>query len=271
MPALGYALVHRPKTMFAAFDRTPSWALVACLGLVVGVAGTKLDSSGSVIGHSAGQIVAVNTAWGGFPTTDDEIIKRATEMGATSRKLASGFKTVIFPEAVLGVREVGNFAVFKSEVLRRAARDGQVIVVGAYLDLGHGRLQNAALVFRPDGTNSEVIAKQTPPLATWNPTAKNGHVPANWLAKATTNIAPGINARIMLCYEEYIVFFHLLSEAREDQQIVVSIANRWASHDELSSIVQAAHTEGMARLFDRPWVRAENNALPTVTLHEFKY
>lgn len=62
----------------------------------------------------------------------------------------------------------------------------------------------------------------------------------------------------MFCYEEYIPALHLLNEAYDDHNLVIVMANGWAAANLTASDVQAAHSEGMARLFGRRYLRAEN-------------
>ena len=50
----------------------------------------------------------------------------------------------------------------------------------------------------------------------------------------------------------------LIDEAAYDHNMVVVLSNLWATKDPLSSLVQGAHTQGMALLFGRRWVRAVN-------------
>ena len=60
------------------------------------------------------------------------------------------------------------------------------------------------------------------------------------------------------CYEEYMPILSLIDEAAYDHNMVVVLSNLWATKDPLSSLVQGAHTQGMALLFGRRWVRAVN-------------
>lgn len=232
----------------------------------VGLIGDKLDASVVARGRLVGRIGAIHTEWGRFPKSDSEVISRIGKIGKTVQSLAGGqdgFDTVVFPETIIGLYEVGTSAVLKGSVLINSQAAGQTVVIGADLPLEKGRYQNVAIVFRPDGSTSYIAARQTPPVATWAPWLKDGHFPADWFANSTANVGGGIRARFMFCFEEYMPILHLLSEAREEQQMVIAMSNGWASRNPLSSAIQSGHTEGMAKLFGRQWIRAENRALPT--------
>lgn len=84
------------------------------------------------------------------------------------------------------------------------------------------------------------------------------HFPADWLAGGTVHLGGQVKARIMFCHEEWMPALHLLTEAREDHEMIIAMANLWAAKDPLAAHVQAAHTQGMALLFRRPFVRAVN-------------
>ncbi len=235
------------------------------LGIVFGLAGDKLDSSDKGRGRMAGRIAAIHTDWGRFPNTDEEILNRVDKVGKIVRSLAGGpdgFDTVVFPESILGIYDVGTSAVLQGSVLINAREAGQTVVIGADLKIGHGRYQNVAIAFRPDGSTSYIAARQTPPVVAWAPWLNDGHFPADWLANSTVNVGGGVRARFMFCFEEYMPLLHLISEAREDQNMVIAMSNGWASQNPLSSAIQSGHTEGMAKLFGRQWIRAENRALP---------
>ena len=63
---------------------------------------------------------------------------------------------------------------------------------------------------------------------------------------------------MIFCYEEYIPVLSLLNEALDDHQIVVVMSNTWADKIGLNSKIQNRHSEGMALLFGRKLIKAEN-------------
>lgn len=267
VPAAAGALIKASSTNFkwARFAHlvAPASALVIAIGL--GIVGDKLDASDSGRGRVAGRIGAIHTEWGKFPADDLEVITRIDRIGKIVRGLAGGsdgIDTVVFPETIIGLYEVGTAGVMKGSVLINAASAGQTVVVGADVPLGGGRYQNVAIIYRPDGTSSYIAARQTPPIATWAPWLKDGHFPADWTSTSTAAVGGGIKARFMFCFEEYMPLLHLISEAREEHQLVIAMSNGWGSRNSLNSAIQSGHTEGMAKLFGKTWIRAENRALP---------
>lgn len=238
------------------------WALVVglCLAglLVVGTS----SRSGIEEARVAGKIGALTTYFGPYPEPNSvDLMSRIGKMGKAVASLAGGddgIGTVVFPESVLGTYEPSLYPILQSEILNQSRLAGQTVVVGAGLPQGDGTWQNIAIVFRPQGAPSYVAARQAVLVGAWAPWSRTLHHPADWLADPTANIGGGIRARFMFCWEEYLPLLHLLSEARFEQQLVIAMANHWSSGDPLASSVQAAHTEGMAKLFGRKWVRSTN-------------
>lgn len=62
----------------------------------------------------------------------------------------------------------------------------------------------------------------------------------------------------MFCYEEYIPLLALIDEATRDFNLTVAMSNTWAANSETASAIQAYHSQGMALMFGRRILRAEN-------------
>jgi len=264
-PLLAVALAIWLPRRFARW-----WTPTAALGvvvLVVGVLGERPADSPTA-GRLAGSVGAINTQWGEFPEPGSmEVIQRIMKIGQAAQQLAGGeggLSTVVFPETVLGRYDPSLFPVIQMEIANRIKATGQTVVVGADVMSGPGRYLNAAIIVRPDGSTSWLSARQTTPVGQWRPWHAL-HMPADWLAPSVVELGPGIKARLMFCHEEYMPLLHLLSEAREPHNLVVGLANLWAASDALPNAVQSAHTEGMARLMGRRWVRAVNTAAAGAT------
>ena len=238
------------------------WASVLglCLAGVV-VAGAS-GRSGVEEARVAGKIGAVSTMFGPYPQPNSvDLMGRIGKMGTAVASLAGGedgIDTVVFPESILGTYDPSLYPILELEILSQSRLAGQTVVMGAGLPQGDGTWQNIAIIFRPQGAPSYVAARQAVLVGACAPWSKTLHHPANWLADPTANIGGGIRARFMFCWEEYLPLLHLLSEARFEQQMVIAMANHWSSGDPLAASVQAAHTEGMAKLFGRKWVRSTN-------------
>jgi hypothetical protein len=218
-------------------------------------------------GRVAGRVGGVQTQWGATPAAEsDEVLLRAARMGRVLRKTAGGpdgLDVVVFPEGVLSVYDPLLFPVLQVEVLRAAREAGQTLVVGASLPIGRENVfQNVALIFRPDGSSAVVAARQSVPVAMWHPWRTEGNYPSDWGLNPVVSLGGGVRARVMLCYEEFVPFFHLLGEASGDQSLVVGMANSWAAGSAIHTEMQMRHTQGMARLFGHRWIRSENRPLP---------
>lgn len=246
-----------------AIQRAPKWAVPGMMSLLAIMTATAGMQPG---GNSAGKIVAragaVSTHLGGPPPPYSmEVMERVEKIAKVTQSLAGGddgFTTVIFPESVIGIYDPSLYPVLETSILKKARDAGQTVILGADVQIGSSQWINSALVFRPDGSSTYLAARQSAPVSMWKPWAKDGHYPSDWLGRNVAPIGGGLTARFMFCYEEYIPMLHLLDEALFDHNIVVAMSNLWPSHGELANHVQAAHTQGMALLFGRRWLRAVN-------------
>lgn len=246
----------------------PNQRWIVAVALVVAIAVPALVGMqpGGDAGKIAGKIGAVSTRFGEPPPPYSlEVMLRLEKIGDATAKLAGGedgLDTVIYPESIIGPYDASLYPALDLSVLRKSRLAGQTVIIGADLEIARGKWQDVALVFRPDGSSSYVAARQTPPGATWTPWSSKSHYPANWLADNTVNIGGGVKARVIFCFEEYMPILHLIDEAAYDHNMVVVLSNLWAVKDPLASLVQGAHTQGMALLFGRKWVRAANFSKP---------
>lgn len=240
-----------------------SWTTPAAVGLGVAITALLGMQPGGDVGKVAGRIGAVSTRFGEPPPQFSlEVMTRIEKMGDATAKLAGGddgLETVIYPEAIIGIYDPSLYPALNISLLRQSRPAGQTVVLGADMQFGPGRFQSAAMVFRPDGSEAYVNSRQSAPVSMWAPWSSERHYPLNWFADNTIDIGNGIKARVMFCYEEYIPILHLIDEAAFEHQLVVSMANLWPSEDPLASLIQGAHTQGMALLFNRRWVRSVNH------------
>ena len=238
------------------------WISPVALFLALAIPAFVGIQPGGDAGKVAGKVGAVSTRFGGPPPTYSlEVMLRVEKIANATAKLAGGddgLDTVIYPESIIGQYVPSLYPALEASIFRRSRPAGQTVILGADLELARGQWQNVALIFRPDGSSSYISSRQTPPGAMWTPWSSVRHYPANWFTDNTVNIGGGVRARIMFCYEEYMPILSLIDEAAYDHNMVVAISNLWATKDPLSSFVQGAHTQGMALLFGRRWVRAVN-------------
>lgn len=236
-----------------------SWIVVGLLFAVVWTWGLVPQPQD---GRTASQVRAVQTQFGRFPAYGSvDVMQRLVRMGELSALQANGqdmVKAVAFPETIIGLYDRSLQPLIDLELVAPLKAKGQTLVLGADVAFGSNRFQNAALIFRPDGSSTLIAARQTVPIAQWRPWSRGSHFPADWLEQSTADLGGGLRARFMFCHEEWMGVLHLLSEAREEHELVIAMANLWAASDPTASYVQDAHTQGMALLFGRVYVRAVN-------------
>lgn len=250
------------KTSYKPWMPAMAVAVLAALACMAGAV-PKPDAD-----RLAGRIGGVETRLGAFPKYGSiEVMDRLGRLGKAAAHLAGGedgIQTVVFPESIIGLYDPTLYPAVELEILKPIQQTGQTVLIGADVQTGPGRYQNGALILRPDGTSNWIAARQAVPFAQWRPWDKSFHMPSDWMAISTVNIGGGVRARIMFCVEEWMPILHLLSEAREDHQVVIAMANLWATADPLAAYVQGAQSRGMAMLFGRKLVRSVNLGRPKI-------
>ena len=212
-----------------------------------------------------GEYAALQTRFNGYPETPDQQVTRVEKLASVLKVVADGqargseLKLLVLPESIVGLHSSGLDFVLQSDWLPILKSSGISVLYGVDYALSRGRFANRAVLLRPDGTTSSISAKQTPPVAQWAPWSNTIHFPADWLSPAILEVTPGVRARVLICYEELMPVLHLISEATEDAQMVITMANHWPRGGNMVGHLQSVHTEGMARLFGRHWIRSFNS------------
>jgi len=251
----GCVLVRRARVSEAHV-----WHLPLVMGLIAAFLVTLSLRQDRMDGSVVGDMAAFATGWGSPPRTDEEIIARLEKAGAMAREASGGeggARLVVFPETSMGKYDTSFGPVFRNELVAQAQAGRQAIMIGGEVALPDRTAQNLAVLIRRDGTISYVTQRQPAPISMWAPW-KDGHFPADWFGTNTLQIEPGLRARVIFCYEEYLPFLTLINEARDPHTLVVVMANGWAIPNLEASHIQETHTEGLARLFGRKYLRAEN-------------
>jgi hypothetical protein len=164
----------------------------------------------------------------------------------------------VWPESTIGSYHRGVQTLLKVEVLGAAQKKGQAHVIGLDFPVKKQHL-NAALAFVPDGTEKLVVARQPAPAALWRPWSDQTYV-RNWMADSHLEFE-GKRLAFTFCYEEYIPILYLLNEWRYRPTVSVVMANTWAARNPEMAAIQTAHSKWMAKLFSRPYVKAENRPI----------
>jgi hypothetical protein len=234
--------------------------LMAC-----GVMLTCLAAAGAlharVEPRGASPLQAISTGWGRI-SGEDAALARIAEMGSIERSMApSQPATIVWPESIIGQYAPSMFPVLELELLRPARRSGRTHVVGMDVSVHGAGLLNSAVAFYPDGSSATATARQPAPVALWRPWTGRSFV-ADWTSRNVLPAGDGAQAAIIFCYEEYIPLLYLLNEVRDAPTLYVAMSNTWAAQDATADVIQGQHSQGIAKLFGRPYFRAVNRPAP---------
>jgi hypothetical protein len=202
--------------------------------------------------------VAMTTHWGRLSSMD-AALQRIEDMGRRSAlEPAAGAAAVIWPESSIGRYDPAYFPVLSIEVLRAAAKTGTTHVIGMDLPLPGEQFLNSAVAFYPDGRTATATARQPAPIALWKPWRTEGNFIANWRASNLLRLGQGDTAAVIFCYEEFFPTFYLLNEALNRPSVYLALSNTWAAEYRAADDIQRRHSEGVALLFGKPYLRAVN-------------
>ena len=257
VPAL--ALAQSPK-----FAWTVGRRVVVSLGLIVLGASAGVIAYRPVENRVAGDAAAVSTQWGAAQD-EWEILARIERMGRANERFAqeTDTKVIIYPESVIERYTPALAPVIAMEITNPAAKAGQTVILGADLPNASGNLELAAIAFYPDGRTATAVARQTVPIALWRPWQDTGSYLVDWRANNLLTIKDGLRARVLFCFEEYVPILSLINEALDPHSIVIVMANTWSAREELGPIIQSQHSQGIANLFGKRLLRAENRPKPS--------
>lgn len=211
--------------------------------------------------RSVGILHSVGTHFGKPPANDEEKVARLENVGQIVRRLAANpdfaGSILVFPETTLGSYDDTFAPVLRGEVLAPAREAGIHLVLGMEIKNRSGQRYNVATLFSPDESMQVVAQRQPAVVSMWAPW-RAGSFTADWGRDTTLRIGKDLVFRVVICYEEFLPFVHLLDEIRGRYLAKVVMSNSWAAGTMGLPMVQRQHTEGMARLFGRTVVRAEN-------------
>lgn len=258
---LGVALVAlMPALALAGAAATPKRLRPALLAvLLVALAGTGLLLQAYPDTARFGPIETQATAWGPL-AGGDAVLERLQRMGRTAS--ASPARVQVWPESILGRYEPALAPVLEIELLQQARATGRTLVIGMDLPLTGNRLLNTAVAFYPDGRRAVAVARQPAPLSLWKPWRRRDTFVADWRAANLLELGDGERAAVIFCYEEYVPLLYLLNEAFDAPTLYLALANTWAASEPEAAAIQTWHSLGMARLFGRPYLKAENRPVP---------
>lgn len=211
--------------------------------------------------RAAGPFIAANTSWGAPPKNDGEAIDRYSAVSEVLQKVGAKKldpqPVLVFAETTLG-RYDNTFMFAHQSLLKLPARLYAVnAVIGREFKGKNGEMLNQAVFIDSSGKEQVVNQRQPALLSMWAPW-RNESFSIGWMRDTKIQVTPDISARVVICYEEFLPFITLLDEWRGGHDVTLVMANAWPTKDDALRHVQATHTEGLARLFNRKIVRAEN-------------
>lgn len=200
-------------------------------------------------------IQAEGTNWGVLKGEHDALLRMQRMGAAKPDQLAA---TVVWPESIIGRYDPSLYQVLNLEVLEPSRRAGRTQIIGMDIPLHGNRELNSAVAFYPDGRTVTATARQPAPLSLWRPWRETDTFVADWTAHNVLAVGQGDRAAVIFCYEEYMPVLYLLNEALDHPTIYLAMTNTWAAKDAGAAAIQTWHSWGMARLFGRTYIKAEN-------------
>lgn len=227
-------------------------------GAALVIAGLAI--AGALHPHTGGALAArgvhgMNTAWGELETPDAAL----TRIESMGRQVPpADTQVAVWPESILGRYEPALYPVLELELLAGAKRTNLTHLIGMDLPLQNERLLNGVVAFYPDGNTATAVARQPAPVSLWRPWRSSHTFLADWTASNMLPLGQGDTAAVLFCYEEYMPILYLLNELRDRPTLYLVLANTWAAQEREAAVIQTMHSKGMASLFGRPYVKAEN-------------
>lgn len=253
--SLGLALCAGAAGAVIRDGRIPTRLAAGGVAGVLAGAGLMVHAPSSVtVDPVVPGVVAVPTNWGRL-TDEEQVLARIEAMGR--ERVPDNAHAVIWPESVIGLYRPSLYPVLEAEVLRRARAAGRTQVIGMDLQMPGERFQNAAVAFYPDGSTATAVARQPAPLSLWRPFTSGWSFEADWRAGNVLRIGEE-RAALVFCYEEYLPVLFLLNEIWDKPSAYLVLTNTWSTPDPVGARVQTLHSLGMARLFGRAFLKAEN-------------
>lgn len=242
-----------------------AWGWLTVLMLVLCLATNRPDASDVWRGRVAGDAVAMTTELGRFPGDVDQQLDRFERLSRSLKVLtddANGhldLSLVVLPESIVGWETFESQRILDQHWQPAVARGDLSVLYGSDVLGADGRVVSRAVLVNPLGERVVRYVRQPAPLA--GDTKWWTYFPLGWMRPSVVNLGEGVVGRVLLCFEELMPVMHLLPEAFEaTQHVVIGMANHSTDPERMSGFAQSMHTEGMARLFGRAWLRADNYA-----------
>lgn len=177
--------------------------------------------------------------------------------------LDSGARVVLLPEGIASfwTKDAdGRISLpFPWGVVDREARDrGVTVLVGSEIPRDSGEhVWDDDLVALGEGGIRVFPARQSIPVAGWNPFSKTHHEPAHW-GKSGIIWIDGQRAYLSICFEDLLIGAHVEAMLFGRPEVVLSADNLWFSKGTSDRGFQSESVRSFGRLFGIPVLRAVN-------------
>ena len=166
------------------------------------------------------------------------------------------FKILALPEASTGIWFDSTKDLWGR--WQKNLKNDQSIILSTLLPVSKMGLEtyNTLIEMKKDGFTVLYKARQSVPVAMWNPWSKD-NVKNNWFDNPVFEVA-GKKATALICYEAYLTWPILQSFLFGDPEIIFFAANHWWSKDTELLRIQEKCVSSWARLFNARLISAVN-------------
>ena len=253
---LGLALTLLGFALMAACRRRARTIQAALGGLAVAAIGANLASATPALPVGW---TGESTAFGsGAASTPAQLRQREQWLsGRAMQALAQGYKLIVFPESISGLRE-RTYPEIWAPVAARARAAGATVIVGReYRSVPHADFKNAFIGYGHYGGDGAVLASsQVPmPIGDWKFGLAGGA--ETDLFGSDLRYWYGEVVSFSVCYEDFLLWPHRgLLHGRAT--VLVSAANQWPSAGTSAEQGQDISRSLLARVAGVPIIIAKN-------------
>lgn len=279
LPPLG--VIGWVSPIHAASALYPGWGLAGLgLGLLAIAAATMADERRGLIALgilAALSIVAnglhvppnIPSGWVGLNTklgiqsdADYPALYARTQdvQNAVSRAFARGATVVVAPESVAGPWRPSAQSWWQN-YSTNLRTNGKSLLLGVEIEdtdtlLRSGDVRYVDAVVAIGASRGAFASRQPMPVGSWRPGASATAVVGSLSQHFVT--LGGLQAAISICYEDMLWWPHWRALIQKPD-VIVSVANNWFIAGTALEAIQAQSIASIARLVDRPLVRARND------------
>lgn len=204
--------------------------------------------------------VGLNTQLGQEPSPGTQTVLRQYAIEDLVREqLAAGARVIVLPELVVGRWSASTEEFLFARLAPALRKHNATLLLGAgYPDPRQPNKHfNAVVAF--DGHAWEVgLARHVVPISMWRPWAAETFVPL-WRDNGLLEV-DGLLVSTSICFEDYVIWPHLISFIAGPPQAIVAPANFWWVKGSGADRIQNEHIEAWGRIFNVPVIRSANES-----------